>query len=103
MLIRGANSSSHPTKVSSVRLYTLPYTLQIGLVHWSFNQPCCMHANMHCTDSSQVGGGGCWVGSHIGSHDKMHIRTCKAYVLLCIVCTCIVYDGPRDHGQEIDF
>ena len=37
-------------------------------------------------------------GSHIGSHDKMY-NTCKAYALSCIVCTCIVYDGPRDRPK----
>ena len=82
---------SHPTNVSSVRLYTLPYALQMGLVHGSFNQPLLyMHANMHCTDSSQVGGVVVGLGLILG-----HMTKCTNMqgicTIMCIVCTCIVY------------
>ena len=55
-----------------------------------------MHTNMHCTASSQVGGGGCWVGSHIGSHDKMHTQDRILFTIICIVhclhmyCVCMM-------------
>ena len=45
-----------------------------------------MHTNIHCTDSSQVGGGGCWVGSHIGSHDKMHTQDIIYIIYYNIYC-----------------
>ena len=65
-----------------------------------------MHTNIHCTDSSQVGGGGCWVGSHIGSHDKMHTQDIIYIIYYNIYCALFahvlyMHDGPRDHAQEI--
>ena len=55
-----------------------------------------MHTNMHCTDSSQVGGCGCWVGSHIGSHDKRHTQDIILFTIIYIVhclhmyCVCMM-------------
>ena len=75
VLIRGANSSSHPTNVS---MYGYTHSLmhcRWGLCIGPSNSPCCMHANMHCTDSSQVGGVVVGLGLLLGHMTKCIHKT----------------------------
>ena len=86
VLIRGANSSSHPTNVSSEWLYTLPYALQMGLVHWSFNQPllyACKHA-LHRLITSGRGQVVVGLGLILG-----HMTKCLYMKSICTIVHCL--------------
>ena len=114
MLIRGANSSSHPTDVSSVRLYTLSFALQRRLVHWSFNQPL-LYVCKQALHRLITGGRG-WLWSWVSywvtcrnaytRHNiayKMHIHARHMYYCVLLAHVLCMHDRPRDHAQTLIF
>ena len=63
----------------------------------------CMQTCIAQTHHRWEGTCGCWVGSHIGSHDKMHTQDIILFTKYCALFAHVLcmHDGPRDHAQNI--